>query len=558
MYATWKRWVMATISPKLAARSAILVPSTRPLISSCSTWLMSTGRLPSCPRSGQCEVAAGDVAVRQRLGRAVLDLEDTHRPVGEDVLVGVHLDLPGRGALAVDAEELGLLQQRGLQLLTVVRVAALGDDPLHELPEDEGRLVVVGREVVRHLLVLVVEGSDEVPAPVAARVVVEVVAGEEVAVEGRTGDVHRGGGEVRAHDGPLQAGRRVLLHERRRVTAVERGEDHIGLDVAQLGHRGREVATAALTGLVLNDLDLGPGGAELADRAAEVVLERLAEVPEVAVHQDDRLGAGHLLGDVLQRDREGVVRRKGTRPPDVRLALEERGGAATRVDAEDLGLCERPDHAADVEDVAGEDAADPGRGELAHGVGPGGGRGGDVPRLELEVRAAGLLDLLGGELHALEALLAVERLEGAQQQGRPEGDREALSRRRAAPAEGLADEVGVDLVGGCGVGRGICRFGAGGQSQRSSRSAGQLQEPTASEYAVSQDGPSQAVDGLTPHVLLQEPATAVVWCVRSVIRPTVRSGLCQTSQHAVNATPRAKFSASENGLVTALLAEARP
>ena len=150
----------------------------------------------------------------------------------------------------------------------------------------------------------------------------------------------------------------------------------------------------------------------------------------------DGLGVGQRLLRVLEQARQRVVGRDGPGAPEVGLALGEGAGAAAAVEGEDLVLRRAVEHDAEVVGVGRE----LGRHVLAAELGDGGLAGGGVARLvvevdEVDLRTAGRLDVLGGEVQPTRHGLAVERTGAGQGQHGPGVDRHALARRRRVDAQ---------------------------------------------------------------------------------------------------------------------------
>ena len=283
----------------------------------------ATSRPPATCR-GQAEAFAADVVVGEGRRRLVVEAEQPHRPLGHGVGLGVERERPRLVALAVDAAEARLLEHGGVDVVAVVDVTAVGQHPLHELPEHERVFVVVGRVVVRRLAaVLGPEGLDEELAPRVAGVVgVEVVVGEVVPVEGAPGDVDGGRREVGADDRRLQARRGVGLHQRGGVAPPHDPKHDVGVHLADLADRPLVVRGAlARRGDERGAHDLGAHARRL---LAQAVDHAGGERPEVVAEERPPLGVGHLLGQVLGDAGEGVVGRDGPQPPGEGHALEHR------------------------------------------------------------------------------------------------------------------------------------------------------------------------------------------------------------------------------------------
>jgi hypothetical protein len=390
--------------------------------------------------------------LRRRAGGG--HLEQAHRARARRVGLGVPGDRAGRVTGAVDALQRRLRFEGRLQLGAVLRVAALGQHPGHQLPEEEGVLVVVGGVVVRDLAVLRLVVLGEHLSPGVARVIgVEVVVGELVAEDRTARQRGAGGEEVGADDGRRQVGREVGLHKRRRVGAPGEGQDDVGVGPGQLGHGRAEVVGAAPAdlGVLLGD-DLG---------RREVVLHRLqqhaGEVPgqraEVRAGQGD-LGLVRRLGrQVLHHPAVAVGR--GDRPgaPDVRQPLEDRQVTAARVGGEDLVLDGRLDEVALVEEAAGDAVGGVSLPPGGHGGGPRRAGGGEVLDAHTEVGPAGCRDVLQRQVDPLEAGLTVGRLGGTEQQAGRERVVQAGSRVRSAEVL-LHERRNVVVEVGCQLGLG--------------------------------------------------------------------------------------------------------
>src|SRR4051812_28045346 len=97
-------------------------------------------------RVGELLVVGGaDVEQRERRDLAVLALEHAHLAAHDRVRRRVHRERPDGGLVAaVDADELGLVLERVLQVHAAVDVTTLGQHATDQVPHPERVLVVVG------------------------------------------------------------------------------------------------------------------------------------------------------------------------------------------------------------------------------------------------------------------------------------------------------------------------------------------------------------------------------------------------------------------------------